>query len=193
MTSFEFVFSLLVIVLGLGLSHLFGGLAAAVKRRPGLKIGWGTGLLATWVTTETVIFWEVLWRTRNDLPFGSPALFVGLGITALYYFAAALVFPDDLAERTTLDDHFMAEKGKAIAAILVAFALAVVLRPLVLGSASWSFFSLGDWASLAIIYVVGPAAILTRRRQVAIGCLAVLVVVDLLEPLGQSLLPQFFF
>src|SRR5206468_10658612 len=78
MTSFEFVFSLLVILLGLGLGQVLGGLASAVKRRPGLKIGWGTGLLAIWVTTETVIFWEIAWRARNDLPFGSPALFAGL-------------------------------------------------------------------------------------------------------------------
>src|SRR5215210_2741357 len=87
MTSFEFVFSLLVIVLGLGLGHVLTGFASAVKRRPELTIGWGTALLAVWVTTETVIFWEILWRMRDDLPFGSPSLFAGLAVAALYYFA----------------------------------------------------------------------------------------------------------
>src|SRR3954468_24581930 len=175
MTGFEFIFSLLVILLGLGLGQLLGGLASAVKRRPALKIGWGTALLAAWVTTETVIFWEILWRTRDALPFGSPALFAGLGGTALYYFAGALVFPDDLGSRDSLDDYFMQEKAKVIAAILAAIALAFVLRPLAVGWQSWSFLTWFDWGSLAIIYVVGTTVMLTRRRGLAVGGLAMLV------------------
>jgi hypothetical protein len=187
MTSFEFVFSLLVILLGLGLGQVLTGLASAVKRRPELSIGWGTGLLAIWVTTETVIFWEILWRMRNDLPFGSPSLFGGLAVAALYYFAGALVFPDDLGGRKSLDDYFMREKAKVIGAILLAVVLAFLLRPLVIGWESWSFLNWFDWMSLAIIYVAGPLAMLTRRRPVAVGCLAVLVVVDLLEPFGPTI------
>lgn len=185
MTSFEFVFSLVVIVLGLGLGQVFGGLASAVKGRPELKIGWGTGLLAVWVTTETVIFWEILWRLRSDLPFGGAALFAGLGVAALYYFAGALVFPDDLEGRTSLDDYFMRQKAKVIGAILAAIVLAFLLRPLVIGWQSWRFLTWFDWVSLAIIYVVGPAAMLTRRHEVAVACLAVLVVLDLLEPFAS--------
>lgn len=190
MTSFEFVFSLLVILLGLGLGQVLGGLASAVKRRPGLKIGWGTGLLATWVMTETVIFWEIIWRTRDVLPDRSPALFAGFAITALYYFAGALVFPDDLADRTTLDDYFMREKARVIGAILAAFTLSFVLRPLVLGSASWSFLTWFDWLSLAFIYLAGAVAMFTKRRSVAVASLGLLVVVDLLEPVGALLWPS---
>ena len=40
MTSFEFVFSLLVILLGLGLGQMLTGLARVVKRK-GLRLGWG--------------------------------------------------------------------------------------------------------------------------------------------------------
>ena len=189
MTSFEFVFSLLVILLGLGLSQVLGGLASAVKRRPGLKIGWGTGLLAIWVTTETVIFWEIFWRVGGALPWISPALFAGLAITALYYFAAALVFPDDLAGRTSLDDYFMAEKRRVIGAILIAVALAFAFRAGVLGRAAWAPLRWYVWASLAIIYVAGPVAMLTRRRKVAVSCLVLLVVVDLLDPVGTLIWP----
>ncbi len=187
MTSFEFVFSLLVILLGLGLGQVLGGLASAVKRRPELTIGWGRGLLARWVTTETVICWEILWRMRSDLPFGSPALFAGLVVSALYYFAGALVFPDDLGGRKSLDDYFMQQKAKVIGAILLAVVCAFLLRPLVIGWESWSFLNWFDWISLAIIYLGGATAMLTRRREVAVGCLAVLVVVDLLEPFGPMI------
>ena len=156
MTSFEFVFSLLVIILGLGLSQVLGGLASAVKRRPGLKIGWGTGLLATWVTTETVIFWEIIWQSRDVLTDNSVALFPGFAVTALYYFAAALVFPDDMDRQTSLDDYFLREKGKVIGAILAAVALAFVWRRLAMGASAWALVPWYAWASLAIIYVVGP-------------------------------------
>lgn len=205
MSNFEFVFSLLVIVLGLGLAQVLGGLASAVKRRPALRIGWATGLLATWVTTETIIFWEIIWRSRDLLPDNSAALFPGFAVTGLYYFAGALVFPDDLgsycssgspvprtgsarqipddlAQRDTLDDYFMREKAKTIAAVLAAVALAFLWRRVVMGPAGWAVVPVYAWASLAVIYVAGPAAMLTRNRKVAIAALAVLVVNDLLDP-----------
>jgi len=186
MTSFEFVFSLLVILLGLGLGQVLTGLASAVKRRPELSIGWGTGLLAIWVTTETVIFWEIIWRTRDVMPDNSASIFAGFAITALYYFAGALVFPDDLAIRKSLDDYFMRAKAKVIGAVIAAFTLAFLLRPLVLDR-SWSFLNWFDWLSIAIIYVAGAAVMITRRRAVAVGGLALLVAVDVFSPFGYLL------
>jgi len=189
MTNFEFVFSLLVILLGLALAEVLGGLARTVKRRPRIRIGWGTCLLATWVMTETVIFWEIIWRTRNVIPNDSPALFGGFAITALYYFAAAVVWPDDIERLAPPDEYFMAEKGKAIGAILAAVALSFVLRAAAMGLASWQAIPWYAWGSLAVIYVAGPLAALTKRRDVAIACLALLVLVDLLDPIETIIWP----
>jgi len=119
-----------------------------------------------------VIFWEIIWRTRDTLPDRSAALFSGFGITALYYFAGALVFPDDLERRSTLDDYFMEEKAKVIGAILIAVALSFALRPAVMGRAGWSEVPWYAWTSLAIIYVAAPITMLTKRRELAIACLA---------------------
>ena len=185
MSNFEFVFSLLVILLGLGLGHLLSGLASVVKRRPAILIGWGSGLLAAWVMAETVIFWRIIWRARDALPDTSAALFAGFAITGLYFFAGAMVFPDDLDGRTSLDDHFMQVKVKVIGAILAAVALSLTLRYLVIGEASWSILTMFDWASLAMIYVLGPVAMHSKRRSIAIGCLAVLVALDVIEPIGS--------
>jgi hypothetical protein len=187
MSNFEFLFSLLVILLGLGLGHVLGGLASVVKRRPELSIGWGSGLLAAWVMAETVIFWRIIWRARDALPDTSAALFAGFAITALYFFAGALVFPDDLDGRTSLEDHFVQVKAKVIGAILAAVALSLTLRHLVLGNASWTVLTVFDWASLTMIYVLGPVAMLTKRAKIAIACLAVLVALDLIEPVGSLL------
>ncbi len=84
MTSFEFVFSLLVILLGLGLAEVLGGLASAVKRRPALSVGWASGLLAAWVMSETVIFWQIIWRARDALPGTSTSLFAGFIVTGCF-------------------------------------------------------------------------------------------------------------
>ena len=190
MSSFEFVFSLLVILLGLGLGHVLTGLASAIRRRPELRIGWGTGLLATWVMTETIIFWRIIWRARDALPDGSMALFAGFAVTALYYLAGALVFPEDLAGRKSLDDHFMKEKGRVIGAVLAAVALSMALRWAVLGMSSWTSLGWFGGGSLVIVFVAGLAAMLARSRRVAIGWLAVLVVVDLIDPIGFMLWPS---
>jgi hypothetical protein len=188
-TNFEFVFSLLAIILGLGLAEVLGGFARAVKRRDALRIGWGTGLLATWVMTETVIFWEIIWQSRDVLSNNSIALFPGVAVTGLYYFAGALVFPDDLGRKTSLDDYFLREKAKVVAAVLAAVALAFCWRRLAMGPAGWAVVPWYAWASLAIIYVAGPVVMLTRRRGVAIAALAVLVVTDLLDPVESLLWP----
>jgi hypothetical protein len=189
LSNFEFVFSLLVILLGLGLGQVLTGLARVLKR-PGLQLGWATGLLAAWTITETITFWRIVWRTRDVLPDTTAALFAGFIVTGLYFFAAASVFPDDIEVRDTLDDYFMAEKAKVIGAVLAAIALAFLLRPAVMGWTSWSVLTWVDWVSLAFIFTLGPTAMLTRRRKVAIACLAFLVApIDLLLGLVGSLAP----
>jgi hypothetical protein len=190
MSSFEFVFSLLVILLGLGLAEVLGGLASAVKRRPALSVGWGSGLLAAWVMSETVIFWQIIWRARDALPGTSTSLFAGFVVTGLYYFAGAMVFPDDLDRRTGLDDHFMQMKAKVAAAVLAAIGLSFLFRQLVLGQTSWTLLTWFDWSSLAVIYALGPVVMFTGRRRIAIGCLAMLVVFDVLEPVAEVIWPS---
>src|SRR3954447_22795682 len=123
MSNFEFVFSLLVILLGLSLAEVLGGLARVVKARPPVRLGWATALLATWTMTRTVSFWRVIWRARDVIPDSSAALFAGSLICGLYYFAGALVFPSQIEGRTGLDDYFDQEKTKAIGALMAAITL----------------------------------------------------------------------
>jgi len=155
MSNFEFVFSLLVILLSLALAEVLGGLARVVKRRPKIRIGWGTGLLASWVMTETVLFWRVVWRARDTLMDRSAELFAGFIITAFCYFAAALCFPDDLDGRSDLDSYFEQEKRNVVGAMLAANALAFGLRPAVMGWASWSYIEWWGWILLAITFIAG--------------------------------------
>jgi len=89
-----------------------------------------------------------------------------------------------------LDDHFMQQKAKVLGAVLAAIALSFGLRAMVMGVVSWNRFAWWDWIALAIIYIAAPVAMLTKRREVAIACLAVLVVLDLLEPVATVMWPS---
>jgi hypothetical protein len=189
MSNFEFVFSLLVILLGLGLAEVLGGLARVVKARPQVRVGWATGLLATWTMLRTVSFWRVIWRARDVIPDSSASLLAGFLICGLYYFAGALVFPDQLEGRAGLDDYFLQEKAKAIGALLAAIALAYALRTALMGWASWSYMTPPDLGGLALIFVAGSVAMMTRRRGVAIAALAALVAYDLLASAARTLWP----
>ena len=51
-----------------------------------------------------------------------------------------------------------------------------------IGPGAWALVPWYAWAAMAVIYAAGPVAMLTRRRNVAIAALAVLVVIDLLDP-----------
>jgi hypothetical protein len=188
-TNFEFVFSLLAILLGLALAEILGGLARVVKRRPMLRLGWATGLLAAWAILEIVLFWRVAWRARDYLPDTSPALLVGFAITALYYFAGALLLPDDLEQRATLDDYFMQEKAKVVGALLAAAVIAYGARPWAMGAASWSYMTWFDVTALSCLFVSAVVAILTKQRRVAITALGILVLIDALDPIQTIFWP----
>jgi len=190
MSNFEFILSLVVIVLGLGLAEVVGGLARIVRQRPRPAIGWATALLATWTITETILFWRVIWRARDAIPSTSPALFAGFIISALYYFAGALVFPHQLEGVTSLNPYFDREYKKVVGALLAANTLAYLLRPLVMGFASWSYMEWFDIASLVLLTGAAVVALLTRKRTVAIACLAIVVVLDLLDPVEAILWPN---
>ena len=153
-----------------------------------MRLGWATALLATWTTTETVLFWRMVWRTRDTMPDKSAALFAGFVVTALCYFAAALVFPDEFHEQTNLDGYFEQEKGKVIGALIAANTLNILARHH--GDRLLELHGMvGLGLALNDVYRRSPA-IFTRRRNVAIACLTVLVALDLLDPVELILSPN---
>jgi len=119
-TDFEFVFSLFTILLGLALSEVLRGFARVVEAGKQVTVGWPTGLFAALVVADITLFWRVMWRAREHMPDTSPALFTALIISALYYFAAVLVFPSDATKRTELETHFMAQKTKVLGCLFAA-------------------------------------------------------------------------
>lgn len=172
MSGFEFVFSLFGLILGLALAAGLGGLARALKTSHRVRIGWPTALLGLFVSCDVVTFWMYGWAVRELIPINWPVLFGGFLVTATYYVAASLVFPDEPEEWTDLTAHFDKQYRRVIGGILlsnVALLSSVALlarfpafdvRNLVV---SWSFFP------------VALLAIVAKDRRVVVACLVWLI------------------
>ncbi len=173
MSGFEFIFSLFGLILGLALAEGLGGLARALKASHRVRIGWPTALLGLFVSCDVVTFWMYGWALRGLLPLGWPVMFGGFVVTAIYYVAASLVFPDDPAEWSDLDAHFDKHRRTVLGGIflcnvaLIAVAAAFTglpgagsLRKIIL---TWSFFP------------VAALAIAAKDRRIVIACLVWLI------------------
>jgi hypothetical protein len=118
MTSFEFVFSLFGLLLGLSLAEILGGFGRALQKRRKLRIGWLTPLLGVIVLLDVSSFWLVAWAARDAIPIHYFPMMCGLVICGLYYLVATLVFPHDFDDWPDLDSYYFAHKWQVIGGVL---------------------------------------------------------------------------
>jgi hypothetical protein len=134
MTPFEFVFSLLGLLLGFSLVEVLSGLVRTMKlsRLPGpdskraVRIGWLTPLLGLFVLVDLTSFWNVAWRSRDLIPANLATLLLGLAVTGLYYFSASMVFPDKPEEWPDFDEWAERHKRQVLGGILACNLIATI-------------------------------------------------------------------
>jgi len=119
MSSFEFVFSLFGLLLGLSLAEVLSGFGKAVKARRRVHIGWLTPLLGLLVMLDLTSFWTSAWQMRDALPVKYLILMLMLLFTGIYYLAATLVFPENPDERPDFDAHFWENKKLVFGAMII--------------------------------------------------------------------------
>jgi hypothetical protein len=172
MTIFEMVFNLIGLVLGLALVAVLGGLAKTINSRPKQRISWLTPLLGAWVVLDVSAFWGIAWEVRDLLTAIWPTLLVGVLLSSLYYLAAALIFPDDLASHPDLDAHYWATKRRVIGLVLFCDA-AVLLLVQLLGRTP------SNWviALNAVYFSTIIAAFFARGRRTNLVLLVALVAI----------------
>lgn len=182
MSGFEFVFTLFGLLLGLALAEGLSGLARSLKASHRVRIGWPTALLGIFVSCDVVTFWMYGWVMREHFPVSWPTVFGGFLVTAIYFLAASLVFPDGDWENT--DTHFERHHRKVIGGVLICnIALLAAVVALV---------GVNDWISVRAIIIqwslfpVGLAAIVVKDRRVVIGCLVWLIALYPLSAIWPS-------
>jgi hypothetical protein len=168
MSSFEFVFSLFGLVLGLSLTEVLTGFARTVQARGKVRIGWLTPLLGLVLMIDLVSFWTGAWREREALRVAlDPMLFATL-IAGIYYVASRLVFPEDFEAWPDLDAYFMAHKRMVVGAVLACNLLLLAGIYMLHGAQA---VSAGRMAANAIVVAVTVALIFTRGRRLSIALL----------------------
>ena len=119
MSTFEFVFSLFGLLLGLSLAEVLHGFGKALKARARVRIGWLTPLLGLIVMLDLTSFWTTAWTAREQITVNYLTLMMLLVFTGLYYLAATLIFPENPDNAPDFDAHYWANKRFVLGAVIL--------------------------------------------------------------------------
>jgi hypothetical protein len=183
MSAFEFVFSLVGLLLGLSLAEVLGGLAKAIKAsrhaaRKGaqpLLLGKLVPMLALFLMLDIAGFWTYAWTVRDAIPPTYVTLVFGLIVIGLYYLAASWVFPEDLADRRELDSHYFEQKREIFTVVLLCNLLAYAGRLLLVGIDTFTHWTWSSWLLMSIYFLLLLLAIFVRSKRANTIVLALLL------------------
>ena len=170
MDAFNFVASVFGLLLGFTLLELLAAFVRVMKARGRYRVGLLTPALAVFVMMDLLSWWSTMWMVRASLPVSYGVLLAGLSAAAVYYFAASFVFPDDPADGSDFDDHYLANRRKVLGSILVLSTVTTTL--LVIGRLHSGQVQL---ISIALYSVAMGIAIVSRSRAVNLAMLAALI------------------
>lgn len=195
MSAFEFYFSFYGLALGLSVAVVATGLATSIQHRKTIRIGWLTLLLALFIGLDIATFWDAAWHTFRDAPFSYGMLVVGLAIALLYFIAASLVFPHQIADGMNLDDHFWSNKKVVLLLTLAANLVMVIVAVLQILDQPRALEIIGTYAVTLALYIalIVPAAF-TRSSKVfgiLIGLhVLIYLIIACMPPLPQANQPE---
>ena len=191
MSAFEFFFSFYGLLLGLSVAGIATGVATAIQHRRKIRIGWLTPLLALFVGLDIASFWDAAWVNFQHLSFSYGLLVAGLGIALVYFIAASLVFPHQIEDGDSLDDHFWANK-RVVLLLLVAANLLGAAAALAanLGRENGMLLITGYAMNLALyIALIVPAAFARKPRLFAV-LIGLHTAIYLVIAVGTALYPD---
>ncbi len=173
MSPFEFVFSLVGLLLGLSLAEVLGGLAKAIKARrhaarmeeQRLKLGHLVPMLALFLMLDIAGFWTYAWSVRDAIPPTYVTLVFGILVIGLYYLAASWVFPEELGAGRDLDSHYFEQKGAIFSVVILCNLLAYAGRLLLQGPAIFQHWTWASWLLTGSYFLVMLATIFVRSKR----------------------------
>lgn len=184
--SFEFVFTLFGLVLGLSLAEVLTGFARVLKQRKIVHLGWLTSLLALFVMLDLVSFWSAAWAGRTFLQLHYGTLVLGLVVCGFYYLAASLIFPSEFGERAAFDAHYFDHRRQVLGAVLICNLVGTLWIPLLIYRSN---MTAADWVEVALYYVLLVVGMAVRGKKTSIAVLSMLILVYLVDALSSVILP----
>lgn len=119
MSGFEFLFSFYGLLLGLAVANIASGFADAWRRRGDWKMGVAPLLLGLFILLAAAQQWTSFWRSRDGLTMGPSELLMSLGMALPYIFVSHVMFPVELKEGRSLEDHYFEQQRVLMAALLM--------------------------------------------------------------------------
>lgn len=181
MSSFEFVLSLLGLMLGFSLAELLGGLLRVLRARARTRIGMLTPALALFVALDLTSFWANAWSARELIAPSYGLLVFGLLVSGLYFLAAASVFPQEPKAGESLDDHYYRRRRLILAGVglcnvpviaaLVATGSPQVTSPLAIAthSAYYLMLLLAAWPRARLLNLAALAGLIALYLYYAVA------------------------
>ncbi|HYC69184.1 hypothetical protein [Brevundimonas sp.] len=176
MTAFEFFFGFFSLIMGLAMASVASGLADVLRSRKVVPIGWLTPLLALLILLDISTYWVTGWNRLQDIQINYASIYTGLVIALAYFLAAAMVFPRNASEWTSLDDYYDGHKRWVIGGVLFSNALGLASR-VVLGD-RLDGSGPTEIVLLALFFGLLVALLFVRNRKVNAALLALHCVVN---------------
>lgn len=120
MNHFEFFFSFYGLLLGLSVAAVVNGLAAALRSRKAIAVGWLTPLLALFVLLDITSFWLFAWDTQGSVRITYRTMYLALAVAVAYYLSASLVIPKNVDEWPNFDVYYWRNKKIIVPGIIFA-------------------------------------------------------------------------
>jgi hypothetical protein len=184
--SFEFVFTLFGLVLGLSLTEVVTGFARVLKTRKIIHLGWLTSLLALFVMLDLVSFWSAAWAGRAYLQLHYGTMVLGLVVCGSYYLAASLIFPTEFGDRAAFDAHYFGHRRQVLGAVLVCNLVGTLWIPLLIYRSN---MKPADWVLVALYYVLLVVGLSVAGKKTSVAVLSALILLYLVEALSSIMLP----
>ena len=179
MSAFEFFFSLYGLVLGLSVVEIVSGFARLAHDRRGVRIGWLTPMLAALMLLDLANFWISAFRRLQGYELSYAVLVIALGISALYYVAASVVFPRDFRAEPDFDAVFLRHRRLVMSIMIAAGIIAFEILPALSAEGRaerWSVWTDPVSALVPLSFIACSAGIMVfKDKRIHLALLAVLI------------------
>ena len=118
MTGFEVLFSFYGLLLGLAVANVTSSFADTWRRRGNWKMGVVPPLLGLLILLAAAQQWSSFWGAREVLTMGPWEVLTAMGMALPYIFVSHAMFPVDLHEGGSLEEHYTQQSPVLLGALL---------------------------------------------------------------------------
>lgn len=178
LSQFEYLFTLLSLLLGFILVEVLSGLVRTLRVRfptaPGVRadihVGWLTPMLGAYVMLDVAQWWGTLWAFHNVIPLGFDTEISGLLVCSFYYYAASMIFPDEPRAWRDVDQWFWLHRRHVLGPVFLVnlasqpflfaynpgqpISLLIIVNGILLGALLVAFFARKQWIVAAALGVL---------------------------------------